>query len=123
MFVCHVLYDEDEPQTTDPPNWTNEPQVIINPVLSEPSNKLVAYDEGCLSLPGITGDVRRPTEITITALNELGEEFTMRASELLARCWQHEYDHLDGILILDRMTAGSRLKNRKAVRELEKGFA
>lgn len=123
MFVCHVARDPEDEHTEDPPDFSAEPMVVINPTLSEPSRDLVPYEEGCLSLPEIMGDVRRPSEITLTAHNERGEEFTMRASGLLARCWQHEYDHLDGILIIDKMTVGARLKNRRAIRELERGIA
>ncbi|CAE7357417.1 fmt [Symbiodinium necroappetens] len=118
MFVCHVGKDPDDEHTEDPPDYSTEPMVVINPTLSEPSRDLVPYEEGCLSLPEITGDVRRPSEVTLTALDASGEEYSMRASGLLARCWQHEYDHLDGILIIDKMTAGARLKNRRAIKEL-----
>jgi len=130
LFVCDVPSDEDDrdpphptPPPDTPPGWSEGPIIAINPTLSEPSRDLLAYEEGCLSLPNITGDVRRPSEITLTALDEQGNQFSMRASGLLARCWQHEYDHLDGVLILDRMTAGARLKNRRAVKELERGIA
>lgn len=128
MFVCHVPPSEDDeidPEPVDetaPPQTTDRPMVAINPVLSEPSRDLIPYEEGCLSLPNITGEVRRPEEITMTASDEHGQEYTRRASGLLARCWQHEFDHLEGVLILDRMTPGSRLKNRRAVKELEKGL-
>ena len=57
--------------------------------------------------------------ITITALDLEGKSFTQTAAGLLARCWQHEMDHLDGVLIIDRMTQMSRIKNRAAVKELE----
>jgi peptide deformylase len=55
----------------------------------------------------------------VTALDEHGKQFTLRAGGLLARCIQHETDHLDGVLIIDKMTQGSRMKNRKAIKELE----
>ena len=59
--------------------------------------------------------------ISITALDLRGRSFTLRGTGLLARCWQHEMDHLDGILIIDRMSQMSRLKNRSAIRDLERG--
>ena len=72
MFVADVpVMDEDEtPTEPDLPTATAEPMVFINPTLSEPSRDLVPYDEGCLSLPGINGEVRRPSTITITATGD-----------------------------------------------------
>ena len=118
MFVCFVPESEDRSPTDDPPTASGEPSVYINPTLSGFSRDLVPYEEGCLSLPEITGDVRRPSQVTIDALDENGRPFTARSADLLARCWQHEMDHLDGVLIIDRMTPASRLKNRAAVKHL-----
>lgn len=120
MFVCHIPPERDEPTGTDPLTCTVTPMVYINPVLSDPSGPLESGSEGCLSLPQITGEVQRPRTITITALDRDGKTFTQTASDLLARCWQHEVDHLDGVLILDRMSPLSRLRARSAVRGLEK---
>ncbi len=120
LFVAHVPAVEGRSADSDPPTATPAPRVYINPVLSEPRGDLVPYEEGCLSLPDIRGDVNRPEIITITATDLKGQRFTSTAAGLLARCWQHEYDHLDGVLILDRMTQMSRLKNRSAVRQLER---
>jgi peptide deformylase len=64
--------------------------------------------------------VRRPPIVTIEAIDLDGRTFTERAGGLLARCWQHEIDHLDGVLIIDRFTQLSRIKNRSAVRDLER---
>jgi len=125
LFVAHVPASDDPEDdgwrslTGDPVSATVEPTVYINPVLSAPSRDLEPYEEGCLSLPQINGEVRRPSQITITATGLDGKPFTQRAGGLLARCWQHEMDHLDGVLIIDRMTPLSRLKNRNAVRDLE----
>jgi peptide deformylase len=126
LFVCHVPptgegeRDEIRSAESDPPSATPSPRVYINPVLSSPSQDLVSYEEGCLSLPDIRGDVLRPREITVTAVDLEGRAFSHRAGGLLARCLQHEYDHLDGVLIIDRMSQLSRLKNRSAVRKLER---
>lgn len=122
LFVAHVppvAGDPERSTTSDPISATEKPMVFINPTLSEPQRDLVPLEEGCLSLPEISGEVRRPSAITISALGLDGEPFTLRASGLLARCWQHEADHLDGVLILDRMTQLSRMKNRSAIRDLE----
>lgn len=118
MFVCFVPESEERSASSDPPAALTEPRIYINPRLSAFSRDLVPYEEGCLSLPEITGDVRRPSEATIDALDENGRPFTERGADLLARCWQHEMDHLDGVLIIDKMTPSSRLKNRAAVKEL-----
>lgn len=105
-------------------NTTGEPgddRVFINPVLRDPARQTERYEEGCLSLPEITGEITRPVSITIDALDEQGQPFTLTGAGLDARCWQHECDHLDGILILDRMTPADRDANRRAIRELERG--
>ena len=120
MFVAHVPPTDGRSLSDSPMTATREPTVYINPVLAEPSRDVDTYEEGCLSLPDIHGDVLRPVDITITALDLDGKKFTQRAHGLLARCWQHEMDHLDGVLILDRMSQSSRLKVRARVRELER---
>ncbi len=122
MFVAHVPEDQQEGRSVDssPASATRAPQVYINPVLSEPEGIVEPYDEGCLSLPGISGEVLRPPRITITATGLDGQRFTVRGEGLLARCWQHEMDHLDGVLILDRMSQLSRLKARRAIKDLER---
>lgn len=121
MFVAHVPASETRSVDSDPPTATREPVVYVNPVLSAPTGPLEPYEEGCLSLPEIRGEVLRPAGITISATDAAGVPFTQTGWGLLARCWQHETDHLDGVLILDRMTQMSRLKNRSAVRRLERG--
>lgn len=94
-------------------------RVYINPRLDNLTGDLVTREEGCLSLPGINVDIRRPDSTTITAQDLDGESFTLTAEDLTARVWQHEYDHLDGILIIDKMTPIDRLATRKALKELE----
>ena len=75
----------------------SEPWVLINPVIVEKSGEQTG-DEGCLSLPGKSGTVTRPNEVTVQALDENMEPFTLTGSELLARAICHECDHLDGLL-------------------------
>lgn len=102
-------------------NEPDEPdRVYINPRLSDPDGPLESREEGCLSMPTVLGDVRRPVAITITALDLNGEEFSLRSDQLLARIWQHETDHLDGKLIIDRFSQMSKLANRKYIKELER---
>jgi peptide deformylase len=120
LFVTHVPPAEDRSPESNPVTATASPRIYINPVLSSPVGPPDPFDEGCLSLPDITGDVLRPPVITITAQDLEGREFSQTGAGLLARCWQHELDHLDGVLIIDRMTQMSRLKNRSALRDLEK---
>lgn len=120
MFVAHVPESESRSASASPVEATREPLIAINPKLIEPSHDLEPLEEGCLSLPDIVGEVRRPSEITIEALDAAGRPFAFRASGLLARCLQHETDHLDGVLILDRMTHIARLKNRSAIKDLER---
>ncbi len=103
-------------------NHTHDPagdRVYVNPVLSEPSKRLEDYEEGCLSLPEVTGIVRRPFAITLDALDLEGNPIHQTAEDLEARVWQHETDHLDGVLIIDRMAPIDRMANRRALKELE----
>lgn len=78
--------------------------VFINPVIEGTAKKTAAMEEGCLSIPGKFDEVRRPAEITVSALNERGKSFRVTAKGLLARVLQHEIDHLDGKLFIDRLT-------------------
>ncbi len=93
--------------------------VYVNPGLGELDSEFAVREEGCLSLPAITAEVRRPASATMTALDLAGREFTLRDDGLLARVWQHEIDHLDGVLIIDKMTPMDRIANRKPLKELE----
>lgn len=93
--------------------------VFINPVLKDPTRELSDYDEGCLSLPNITAPIRRPKGVTIEALDLDGNPVRIRSDEFPARVWQHEFDHLEGVLILDRMAQIDRVANKSAIRELE----
>jgi peptide deformylase len=121
LFVAHVPPGEGRKPADDPATCQASPMVYINPVLSQPVGPVEPMEEGCLSLPDIRGDVLRPPTITIRALDLEGREFTQTGTELLARCWQHEYDHLEGVLIIDKMTQMSRIRNKTAIRDLERG--
>ncbi|WP_428389762.1 peptide deformylase [Mucisphaera sp.] len=103
-------------------NPTGEPEddsIYINPRFIELGREQEAADEGCLSLPDITCAVRRPITATIEAQNEQGETITLTAEGFPARVWQHEYDHLEGTMIIDKMTPTDRIANRKALKALE----
>jgi peptide deformylase len=88
--------------------------VIVNPVLSDRSETTERGQEGCLSIPGINVEVDRPTAVTVTGQDASGEPLRIEAQEMLARVLQHEVDHLDGVLILDRTDRQSR---KAAMRE------
>lgn len=122
LFVCDVPADPDEPSPGpgEPRVSTEGPEVYINPEVVSTEGEPDLYEEGCLSLPGVRGDVIRPPAVTMRAIGLDGQPFETRAGGLLARCLQHELDHLDGILILDRMTQAARTKVRSAVRSLER---
>lgn len=77
-------------------------RAFINPQLIATSEEIGDYDEGCLSLPQVYETIRRPVRVTVQALNEQGKPFTIEADGLLARIIQHEIDHLNGILFIDR---------------------
>ncbi|MBR0100315.1 MAG: peptide deformylase [Treponema sp.] len=77
-------------------------RVFVNPQIVSTSNDLCDYEEGCLSLPGFNENIKRPSKVTVQALNENGKPFTLNAEGLLARIIQHEYDHLEGIVYIDR---------------------
>lgn len=77
-------------------------RVFINPQIIKTSSETSEFDEGCLSIPGVNETITRPVAVTVSALNEFGKPFTLEADGLLARIIQHENDHLDGILYIDR---------------------
>ena len=80
-----------------------EELVFVNPVISQPKGTESA-DEGCLSMPGINGQVSRPSSIHVSAYDLSGNEIDITATGLLARAIQHEFDHLNGVLFVDRVS-------------------
>jgi peptide deformylase len=79
------------------------PRVFINPDILETSIEVEPFEEGCLSIPGIYTDVIRPSSVRVQAWNQKGRPFTLTAEGYLARVIQHEFDHLNGIVFLDRI--------------------
>ncbi|XP_020223342.1 peptide deformylase 1B, chloroplastic [Cajanus cajan] len=77
--------------------------VLVNPRVSKYSKKLTLFNEGCLSFPGINADVKRPESVKIDAYDVNGKRFSVNLSDLPARIFQHEFDHLQGILFFERM--------------------
>lgn len=82
--------------------------VIIDPEIVAQSDETEKEPEGCLSIPGIQEVVERPARVVMEGLDPDGEDVRLEADGLLARCLQHEYDHLDGVLFLDRISAFKR---------------
>jgi peptide deformylase len=90
---------------------------LVNPVLEWASKDKETSEEGCLSLPGVGVDVERPVHVRVSALDEYGKPILVEASGLEARVIQHEMDHLDGVLILDRTSRDQRKQAMRTLRE------
>jgi peptide deformylase len=94
---------------------------LVNPVLEWCSEELQAAEEGCLSLPGVHVEVERPERVRVRAQDASGRELRVEAEGLQARVIQHEIDHLDGVLILDRISREARREAMRALREARDG--
>jgi peptide deformylase len=92
---------------------------LVNPELEWRSDEAEIFEEGCLSIPGALVDVERPVYVRVRAQDERGEERLVEASGLEARVIQHEMDHLDGVLMLDRASRADRKEALRALREQE----
>jgi peptide deformylase len=99
-----------------------EEMVFINPVISLPRGGSEEAEEGCLSLPGLYGQVTRPKQVRINAYSLDGKEITTDVTGLLARCVQHELDHLDGVLFPDRMSPSAKADIIEGLDEFEADF-
>jgi peptide deformylase len=93
---------------------------LANPEIEWASEEREGSDEGCLSIPGVTVDVERPIHVRVRAQDEQGEPRSVEASGLEGRVIQHELDHLDGVLILDRTTRDERKRALRELREAER---
>ena len=96
----------------------DERKVIFNPQIVESSGEWV-YDEGCLSIPGLYVEMLRPKRVLVRGVNLDGNQVEFEADELLARLFQHEVDHLNGVLMFDRMTPDQRKEAVKLYRARE----
>jgi peptide deformylase len=92
---------------------------LINPVLHFPSEEEQDGPEGCLSIPGLSFDCRRKAHVVAHGQDMYGNPITLEGTEMLARCVQHETDHLDGVLFVDRLDIETRKQAMKAIREAE----
>lgn len=113
MFV--TMPPEEERDQEQP----REGRVFINPEIRIDNMEMDVVEEGCLSLPEIRTEIRRPISVTIKALDLKGDSFSLSRDDFMARIWQHELDHLNGVLIIDRMSPMARISLRKAIKELE----
>ena len=93
-----------------------EPLILINPEITNHGTTLNSYEEGCLSIPGVYLNVVRPSTIKLKFRDEMGRPRKMKADGLLARCIQHEMDHLNGVLFVDRVTSKEDL-NKELIKE------
>ncbi|MFW6250295.1 MAG: peptide deformylase [Alkalispirochaetaceae bacterium] len=95
----------------------DKPRVFINPEILETSMEENVIEEGCLSIPGIYAEVKRPAEVSVQAFDQRGKPFTLEAEGMLARVIQHEYDHLNGVLFTDHLSDGKRQRLMKKYRK------
>jgi peptide deformylase len=134
--MCEVMYDEPgiglaAPQVAEAvrlivvdTEWTEEdvernPLVIVNPLITHAEGKII-WEEGCLSVPDYSADVERNAKVVLTGTDLDGSPIEEEAEELRAVCFQHEIDHLDGILFIDRI---SRLKRTLYTKKRKKLLA
>lgn len=97
------LIESEDPDEPQPPPHAGELFALVNPRLSWRSRSTVAGVEGCLSLPGIVGEVERHEEVRVEAQDRNGKRFSMRFKDWMARVFQHEIDHLKGVLFTDHI--------------------
>jgi peptide deformylase len=105
-------------------NHSGKPEddrVYVNPVLSDAEGD-EASEEGCLSLPKINVEVGRPKTVKMEAKDLSGNRVEQKETGYIARIWQHELDHLNGVLIIDKMGPTAKIENRKILKELEEKF-
>lgn len=100
------------------PDGTRENvKVYINPTVT-PTGEMVVFEEGCLSVPGVYTKIRRYKQCEVTATDLDGKEFTQQAEGLLARALQHEYDHIEGTTIANKMGSVAKIAHRKQLKKL-----
>jgi peptide deformylase len=124
IFVLDVNFSREE-TSEDSGEFTFtdfDPMILINPIIKEKSGETV-YQEGCLSLPGIFEDVKRFEQITVEYQDTDGDKHTIEADELLSICIQHENDHLDGKVFIDRLSMLKRNFFKKKLTKAKKDLA
>jgi len=106
MFVTDVVDD-------------GGPRVYVNPTVTLLAGPRGVHEEGCLSLPGIRVDIERPNSASISAMGLDGQPINRISDSFVTRVWQHEFDHLNGVMIIDKMSTLDRLATRRILKELE----
>jgi peptide deformylase len=125
LFVADLRKTEEtytwELDGAKPPRELFMPMIVANPeVIVAPGTAEATSEEGCLSFPEIRGDVARPEAVTVRYQDEWGVPHLLVCNGLLARCVQHEFDHLQGVLFIDRMKKSARAEINDAVKDLAK---
>lgn len=125
IFVMDIDFDREEVTNADGEEETRlsnfHPRVFINPVISNKEGEIL-YEEGCLSVPGIYEEVKRAEKIHVEYQDVKGNKHTLDADELLSICIQHENDHLDGIVFLERLSMIKRnFLTKKYMKKKKKG--
>jgi peptide deformylase len=100
----------------------DEHGAVVNPVIVESSQDEAVYEEGCLSVPGLYCEVSRPARVEVRGLDLDGNPLSMSLDDFRARVWQHEIDHLDGVLFIDRLPEGERRKALETLRSQALGI-
>lgn len=113
LFIVNLTGDAEQP---------DQQHVFLNPVLSGRKGSK-EDEEGCLSIPGLYGQVKRPEKITLNAFTLQGEEIAAELSGMFARVVQHEVDHLDGVLFIDKLSPTASIAARESLEEFELQFA
>src|SRR5690349_2159969 len=111
VVIEYADVPDDLPEDAEPP--TPKLYVVVNPEIVTRSEELVEGNEGCLSLPGYAGTVMRHKAVTVKALNRKGKPIKIKAHDWLARIFQHELDHLDGVLFIDKASKVWRISDKE----------
>lgn len=98
----------------------NKRYAMINPKIVEFSQKKSIYEEGCLSVPGISAEVERPASVTIQYTDKNGKDKVLKARGLQATCLQHEFDHLQGIIFIDRLPPEIKMQKIREYKRINK---
>lgn len=102
----------------NPTGDTGDDLALVNPTILARAGQKVAYDEGCLSFPGIFAEIVRPDRCTVKAFDPHGNPIETEFEGFTSRIIQHEYDHLEGVLLVDRMTPAEKQKHKSALEDL-----
>ena len=112
-------------EVNDNPRYPYKPRIpltiVVNPIIEPLDDELVEINEGCLSVPGLSFDCRRRQHVVAHGQNMHGDPITVEGTALLARCVQHETDHLDGVLFVDRLDPATRKEAMRAIRAADWG--